>query len=225
MRLLAHVEGATEASFVREVLAPHLRGHGYVSVRPRLIGDRRSSGRRGGGVSWQSVRGGILRHLKEDREALVTTMVDYYGMPTQWPGRTAAATRPFAERAATVEEAVADDIARSMGRGFDKRRFMPYVSMHEFEALLFSDCECFANRVGRPDVADAMQSVLNQFGSPEEIDDSPQTAPSKRILQLLPGYEKVAMGATTIQAIGLATIRRRCANFADWLARLEAAAP
>ena len=228
MRLLVHVEGPTEAAFVNDVLAPHLWSHGYTSVQPRLIGGRRSSARRGGGVSWQSVRGGIERHLKEDRRAFATTMVDYYGMPegksNQWPGRVAAATRPFAERAATVQDAVAEDVAGGMARDFDKGRFIPYVSMHEFEALLFSDCERFANRVGRPDIADAMQSVVNLFGNPEEIDDSPQTAPSKRILQLLPSYEKVAMGATSIQAIGLATIRRRCANFADWLARLEAVA-
>lgn len=135
VRLLVHVEGETEAFFVHEVLAPHLAGYGYALVRPRLIGGRRSSGRRGGGVSWQSVRGGIVRHLKEDRQALVTTMVDYYGMPKQWPGRAAAATRPFAERAATVQDAVAGDVAGGMGRHFDKRRFIPYVSMHEFEVL------------------------------------------------------------------------------------------
>lgn len=228
MRLLVHAEGATEAAFVNDVLAPHLTRHGYVSVRPRLIGDRRAAAMRGGGVSWQSVRGGILRHLKEDRHALVTTMVDYYGMPEgrskEWPGRVAAAARPFAQRAATVQDAVAEEIAGQMGGGFDRRRFIPYVSMHEFEALLFSDCERFADKVGRPDIATAMQRILDQFGNPEEIDDSPQTAPSKRIRKLLPTYQKPAMGATTIRAIGLATIRGRCANFALWLTRLEAVA-
>ena len=228
MRLLVHVEGVTEAAFVNDVLAPHLTRHGYVLVRPRLIGDRRAAAMRGGGVSWQFVRGGILRHLKEDRQALVTTMVDYYGMPKgrakEWPGRALAAARPFAQRAATVQDAVAEEIAGHMGRDFDTRRFIPYVSMHEFEALLFSDCERFAERVGRPDIAHAMQRILDQFGNPEEIDDSPQTAPSKRIRKLLPTYQKPAMGATTIRAIGLTTIRGRCANFAHWLTRLEAVA-
>ena len=228
MRLLVHVEGATEASFVDEVLAPHLVRHGYLSVVARLIGGRHSRASRGGGVSWPSVRRGILRHLKEDRQALVTTMVDYYGMPrsqsNQWPGRVLAATRPLAERAATVQDAVAEDVASGMGHDFDRRRFVPYVSMHEFEALLFADCEGFANAVGKPDIATELQRILEQFGNPEEIDDSPQSHPSERIREILPGYDKVANGVAAIQAMDLATIRHRCANFTVWLARLGAAA-
>lgn len=68
-----------------------------------------------------------------------------------------------------------------------------------------------------------MEEILTQFGDPEAIDDSQETAPSRRILQLLPSYRKVAMGTAAIQSIGLADIRHRCANFADWLKRLEAA--
>ena len=151
-------------------------------------------------------------------------MVDYYRMPEEWPGRARAATRPLTERATTVQAAVAEDIAGVMDRGFHRRRLIPYVSMHEFEALLFSDCQRFADGVGKPDIAHAMRQILDQFRNPEAINDSEHTAPSKRIEQLLPTYKKVAMGATAVQTIGLATIRRRCANFSDWLDRLEAMA-
>ena len=112
-----------------------------------------------------------------------------------------------------------------MGGGFDRRRFIPYVSMHEFEALLFSDCQRFAEFVGHPNLASEMEAVLAQFGDPEAIDDSQATAPSKRIIQLLPSYQKVAMGATAAEDIGLAVIRQRCVNFAQWLAQLEAVPP
>ena len=111
-----------------------------------------------------------------------------------------------------------------MGPNFDGRRFIPYVSMHEFEALLFSDCKRFAESVGYPQVAAAMEAILAEFGDPEAIDESPTTAPSKRILGLLPSYQKVAMGATAVRHIGLSNIRQRCANFGDWLRRLEATA-
>ena len=145
MRLLVHVEGETEKAFIDSVLAPHLEGRGYSSISARLIGSRRSRVNRGGGVSWSSVRNGIVRHLKEDRQAFVTTMVDYYGMrqskSTQWPGRVAARSLPLPQRAEAVQNAIGADIAESMGRTFDARRFIPYVSMHEFEALLFSDCD------------------------------------------------------------------------------------
>ena len=228
MRLLVHVEGKTEETFVRDVLAPHLTGCGYVSVSARLVGSREARAQRGGAVPWPSVRNRIVGYLKEDRHAFSTTMVDYYGMPQSgsraWPGRAEARTCALAERAAFVQNAVAQDIAHHMGANFDRRRFIPYVSMHEFEALLFSDCRRFAESVGRPDIAGEMEAILTQFGGPEAIDDSQETAPSKRILQLLPGYRKVAMGATAIQNIGLADIRGRCANFAEWVEQLESAA-
>ena len=225
MRLLVHVEGETEKAFVDGVLRPHLERHGYSSISARLMGSRRSRASRGGGVSWSSVRNGIVRHLKEDRQAFVTTMVDYYGMrqstSMQWPGRVAARSLPLPKRAEAVQYAIGADIAKGMGETFDMRRFMPYVSMHEFEALLFADCGRFASAVGRPDVADAMQSTLDQFSDPEAINDSKETAPSKRILKLLPEYDKVAFATVGVQAIGLDAIRRRCPNFAQWVALLE----
>ena len=227
-RLLVHVEGHTEKRFVQTVLGPYLRNVGYSRVSARLVGNARASVRRGGTPSWQTVRDGILNHLKDDRQAIVSTMVDYYGMPQggqkAWPGRAEARTCELAQRAAFVQGALADDIANHMAPSFDRRRFIPYVSMHEFEALLFSDCARFAESVGQPAIACPMEAILTQFGEPEAIDDSRETAPSKRILRLLPSYRKVAMGAIAVQNIGLANIRNRCANFADWLRRLEAAA-
>ena len=225
-RLLVHVEGVTEETFVKDVLCPHLGCRGYSSVAARLMGNARPRSHRGGGLSWQSVRESILRHLKQDRQVVATTMVDYYGMPEsrskRWPGRVDAARLAFEQRAETIQDALARDIQNDMGTGFDPDRFIPYVSMHEFEALLFSDCMSFADSVGSPEIGNAMQGILDRFGSPEEIDDSQETAPSKRILALLPSYDKVAMGAVAIGDIGLDDIRRHCPNFACWLSRLEA---
>ena len=224
-RLLVHVEGPTEETFVNSVLGPHLGCRGYSSVAARLMGDARPRSRRGG-LSWQSVRKGILRHLKQDPQVVATTMVDYYGMPQsrskQWPGRVEAASLPFFQKAETIRNALARDISEGMGNSFNPRRFIPYVSMHEFEALLFSDCTGFADSVGLPEIGNEMERILALFGSPEEIDDSYTTAPSKRIQDLLPSYDKVAMGAVAIGDIGLDDIRRHCPNFACWLSRLEA---
>ena len=228
MRLLVHVEGLTEETFVNSVLCPHLVSQGYSSVAARLMGNAHYRNQRGGGVSWQSVQQAILRHLKEDRQAVATTMVDYYGMPQsssrQWPGRIAANSLPFEQKATTIQNALARDIREHMETDFDQSRFIPYVSMHEFEALLFCDCQGFADSIEDPKIGSAMQEMLDQFGNPEKINDSQKNAPSKRILDLLPTYDKVAMGATAIQEIGLENIRGKCQNFACWLSRLEAAA-
>ena len=225
-RLHVHVEGQTEETVVRDVLGPHLGCRGYSSVTAMPMGHALRRSHRGGSRSWQSVRKGIVCHLKQDRQVVATTMVDYYGMPQsgskQWPGRDDAARLAFEQRAETIQDALARDIQNDMGTGFDPDRFIPYVSMHEFEALLFSDCMGFEDSVGHSGIGRKMQEILDQFGSPEAIDDSYTTAPSKRILALLPSYDKVTMGATAIRDIGLESIRRRCPNFAGWLSRLEA---
>ena len=89
-RLLVHVEGQTEETFVNEILRYELSKHGYISVDARLIGNARKRSKRGGIAPWTTVRRDILRHLKSDRDAIPTTMVDYYGMPQSggrgWPG-------------------------------------------------------------------------------------------------------------------------------------------
>ena len=120
-----------------------------------------------------------------------------------------------------MQAALAEDVRMEMGRTFDPVRFIPYISMHEFEALLFSDCERFAQSIGAPQVSAEMQSVLDPFGDPEEINDSQATAPSKRILRMAPQYDKVAMGTAAIQDIGLESVRRRCRDFDCWLNQLE----
>ncbi|MBA7689443.1 hypothetical protein ES703_97950 [subsurface metagenome] len=94
--------------------------------------------------------------------------------------------------------------------------------MHEFEALLFSDCEAFGRAIGHPELSANFQSIRNQFPSPEEIDDSPITAPSKRVEELVKGYQKPLLGALAIRDIGLDTIRDECPHFGEWLAHLEA---
>ena len=80
-RLLVHVEGETEETFVKELLGPHLLTQGYLRVDPRLMGNARVRDRRGGIKPWPSARRDILNHLREDRTCAATTMVDYYGMP------------------------------------------------------------------------------------------------------------------------------------------------
>ena len=214
-RLLIHVEGQTEETFVNEVLGPHLYRQGYTKVGARLMGNARQRDR----------RGDIIRHLKEDAGCLVTTMVDYYGLPQTgsraWPGREAAGSLPFTRKASTVESALSADICREMGARFHPDRFIPFVMMHEFEGLLFSDCERFSRGIGRPDLVDAFQAVRDEFASPEEINDSPVTAPSKRVEQLVQVYEKPLLGTLAVLEIGLDAIRRDCPHFREWLSSLE----
>ena len=111
-----------------------------------------------------------------------------------------------------------------MGAGFDSRRFAPFVVMHEFEGLLFSDCTAFSRGISRPDLEADFQKIREQFATPEEIDDSPETAPSKRIEALVQGYEKPLLGVLAVLEIGLNRIRAQCPHFDGWLKKLESLA-
>jgi Domain of unknown function (DUF4276) len=224
-RLLVSVEGQTEETFVRDVLRPHLEGFGFSSVNARLMGNVRQRSRRGGVRNWPEIMAELLARLAEDRHVVLGQMVDYYGMPTSldggWPGRLAASKLPLARRGSAVEAAIAQKVADEMGSSFDRRRFVPCVMMHEFEGLLFSDCVALAQALGRPDLAPELQAIRNQFQSPEEINDSPTTAPSKRIQDLMPRYEKPLFGSLAVRRIGLTTIAQECRHFGSWINRLE----
>ncbi len=223
VRLLVHVEGETEETVVNNILSPHLCRHGYLSVSARLIGNSRQRSRRGGIKAWSAVRKDIVNHLREDPNCLATTMVDYYALPQRddhaWPGRKAADMLPFAQKAITIENVLLEDIRCKFGNGSD--RFIPFVIMHEFEGLLFSDCQGFGRGIGRPELATEFQSIRDKFSSPEEINDSPETAPSKCIGKLVQGYEKPLLGTLAILEIGLDAIRRECPHFNSWLTHLE----
>ena len=221
-RILVHVEGQTEENFVNTVLAPHLYNFGYTSVSARLLGNARQRSRRGGIRPWRSVRTDIVNHLAADQTTLATTMVDYYGLPHTWPGREQAGRqKALRERAASVEQAVLEDISSSIGGAFDPRRFVPYVVMHEFEGLLFSDPDRFARGIGRLDLSPKLQAVRDEFSTPEEINDSPDTAPSRRVLNLCEGYQKPVMGVLAAEAVGLDAIRKECPLFNGWIEALE----
>jgi len=224
-RLLIHLEGQTEEDFVNEILRDYLLARGYDAVSARIVGNARLRRRRGGIRPWPSVRKDIINHLKEDPTCIATTMVDYYGLPQEgegaWPGRKKAAGLKSGEKAPSVEGALLDDVMAEMGRRFNPRRFVPFVVMHEFEALLFSDCAGFSRGIGRPGLEAAFKEIRDRFPTPEDINDSPVTAPSKRVKDLVPGYEKPLLGSLAALEIGLNCIRRECPHFNEWLGQLE----
>lgn len=224
MRLLVHVEGQTEETFVNEVLRDYLLGCGADSVSARIVGNARLRQRRGGIRSWPSVKRDIINHLREDRGCVATTMVDFYGLPRHgegaWPGRDQAAGT-VQQKADCVQNRILDSVVREMGASFNPDRFVPFVMMHEFEGLLFSDCRRMGDGIGRPDLTARFQKIRDAFKNPEEINDSPTSAPSKRLESLFPGYEKPVHGSLAIIEIGLGPIRETCPHFNKWLTRIE----
>jgi hypothetical protein len=195
-------------------------------VSARIVGNARLRKNRGGIRPWPSVKKDIINHLKEDPGCIATTMVDYYGLPQEgdaaWPGRAGAAGLRPIEKANFVETALLNDLATEAD--LYPGRFVPFVVMHEFEGLLFSDCAAFSKGIGRPILEPHFKSIRDQFATPEEINDSPVTAPSKRVEALVPGYQKPFLGVLAALEIGLAAIRAECPHFNHWLSKLESLA-
>lgn len=216
-KVLILVEGQTEERFVKDVLQPHLWAHG-VHPEPKIVTTKRvKSGPdfKGGITSFAKVEYDIRLLLGDSNAALVTTMIDYYGLPHDFPGQRERRATNSAGRAAELEAA----LERHFNAG---QKFFAYLMIHEFEALLFSSPAILPQVMNSSSLQSRMQAIRNQFPTPEDIDDDPATAPAARVLTLFPGYRKRLHGPLTIGRIGLAAIRRECAHFNEWVTKLEA---
>lgn len=208
IRLAIVVEGRTEEEFVKQLLAEHLVEHG-VLASARLVGAGKRD-RRGGNVSVERVVASMMR-VSHTHDA-VTSLIDFYGFRQ----------RPT-DDASELEQLIDEAYARAPHRRLRDDRVFAYVQMHEFEALLFSDVAAFARTLDIPRNADsALADVRARFVSPEDINDRPNTTPSKRILDAVPNYSKVADGSIIASEVGIEAMRRECPRFGGWLARLEA---
>lgn len=225
-RLMIHVEGETEETFVQEIIAPHLYTVGFTEVSAKLLGNARNRAKRGGIRSWPSARFDIVQRLRGNTGAYATTLVDYYALPSGgtggWPCRDLAASVAPAACAQSIEMAIEAEVNAFFSNTSMPDRFVGGILLHEFEALLFADCRAFAEGVGNPNLAGPMQEIRNQFASPEDINDSPITAPSKRMEGLISGYQKPIYGTIGALHIGLDRLRAECPHFNRWLTRLEA---
>lgn len=215
-RINVFVEGQTEETFVRDTLAPYFVRQG---IYLNAILAQTSRGHKGGIVSYGKVKHQITRLCQQDKKAWVTTLIDYYGLPTDFPmiGQGKSVNEDIYSWIENLENAFDADIAQP--------NFIANFLLHEFEALLFCDPEKFADWLEEKKPIIELNNIKLAFDSPESINNSPQTAPSKRILAAIPEYQKTLHGPLIAADIGLDTIRRQCPHFDGWLQRLEALKP
>ena len=208
IRLAITVEGGTEEGFVKDVLASDLSRKGIYAF-PILLGRSARRVRVGGNVTIARLAADMVSNYH--RFDFVTSLVDFYGFRDK-------GTRSVGE----LEQAITQEVEERIQRNWDERKVISYVQQHEFEGLLFSQVNGFLNVPGADQsTLQDLEGVRVQFPSPEDINDNPNTAPSKRIMQVLPDYVKTIDGPQIAQAIGLATIRQECPRFDSWVTRLE----
>jgi hypothetical protein len=187
-RLYLFVEGQTERTFADTVLKPHLANLGVYLHFPVLIAHARKKGRvhRGGGRNYVPMKSDILRLLAQEKggDVFFTTMIDLYAIHANFPGLAEAEKLRHmpAKRVEALEQAFAKDICDG--------RFVPYIQLHEFEALILAAPQHLDWEYLEHDMAIANLVALSDPKNPEEINDRPEWAPSKRIIAEIPEYEK-----------------------------------
>lgn len=217
VEIVALVEGKTEQIFIQDLVSPYLSPRG-VYITPIQIS---KPGQKGGDVKFSRVQNDIGMHLKQRSDTYLTLFVDYYGINVEWPGLAQAKKEATpAGKAAQVNAATKEKVDALFGELDSARRFIPYIAMYEFEALLFSGPEHLAEQlqVSQKNI----DKILEQCGEPERINDSQHTAPSKRLEGLTSRFKKTSTGIAVAQAIGLPRIRERCPIFNGWLTQIEA---
>lgn len=204
IRIFIYCEGPTEETFVREILQPHFN-HIHIILSAKNMN---------GGNTYGKIKKEIIRFCQKDKTAYITSMIDLYALPKDFPDfdKINNEKNPI-QKVKIAEKAFKENI--------NQTNFIPNVLLHEFEALLFSDLSKF-NIWGSKKEQEVKKLATNIQGlNPEDVNDSKETAPSKRIFKYVPDYKKIINGNEIAKKIGLETIREKCPHFNDWLTILE----
>jgi len=216
-RLLMLVEGQSEEIFVKHTLTPYLAQHGVYVQSPIVLWTKRlpdGGGFRGGVSHWNQIRRDLLP-LTRDGDAWVTTLLDFYGLPEDFPGFPEALGAGNApEKVIALQERFAVEI--------NHQRFIPFLALHEFEAWLFSAPDTVEAHFGKAHLAQKLRNAVQEAGAPELINHGATTHPKARLKGFVGDYKETSDGPTLLQKIGIPAVRGACPHFDGWLQRLEA---
>lgn len=214
-RIIMICEGYTEQAFANTNLQiPFVNRNIYLQT-PLIKASR------GGIVKWSKLKYQIETHLKSEPDAYVTTFIDYYGTYAkhQFPGWDVAHTIvDVSQRMDSLEKSMLNDIDIQL-----QYRFIPYLQLHEFEALLFSDINIIKSQIPPSDLIGVteLEKTFSDYPNPEMINNNKATSPSHRLIRIISGYNKVVYGDIISEAIGLNRIRAKSPRFNNWITKLE----
>lgn len=207
-------EGQSEEQFIKRAVYPHLLARGAyiipVIVKTKIVKD--GPNHKGGVTSYQKVKNDLSALLKSSNATSITTMIDYYKLPSDFPDF--EKTNDCYTNVANAEAAFKNDI--------NNIKFIPYIQLHEFEALLFTSPEAIVKSMGNvPNTLIKLKSMLNEVNSPEEINNGEETHPSKRLQKIYGNYNKPFYGNLIASRIGIEKILEKCPHFNGWINTLS----
>ncbi len=214
--VLVLVEGQTEEGFVKRVLDPFFHSKN-IFLTPTVIKTKREirgPDHKGGVNSYNQVKRDILPLLNDTSADIITTMIDYYALPSDFPGYNNRPDGNCYHRVEFMENQFSADIRHP--------KFLPYIQLHEFEALIFASEDRIPGAfINVPGKLRQVTSINKSFNSPEEINENPNTAPSKRLKSIFPDYEKTFHSQLILAQVNIETLRTKCSHFNSWITKLE----
>ena len=205
-----YCEGQTEESFVNDVLYPYF-SRMDIYVTPIIHKTKRTPTKafKGGVSRYAPIKDELIK-LCQDSNCIVTTMFDYYAMPDDTPSIDHQDIDIY-KRVDFIENAVNEDIGC--------KNLLFNLVLHEFEALLFSEPQAFEH-IANDRVVRQLQAIRNSAETPEHINNSAETAPSKRIQNVVNSYSKVRQGIIVAKYIGIDKMMSECKHFSEWIHRI-----
>ncbi|TAF98159.1 MAG: DUF4276 family protein [Cytophagia bacterium] len=222
VRLNITTEGPSEMEFAKKYLAEYLAPFGViVDARSVMTSKNRFKKYRGGLSSYERVKNDVLNWIKEESKnegVFFTTMFDLYALPNDFPNfETSLKQKNPYTRIEFLEKSLSDDI--------NVRNFIPYLQLHEFEALLLANPKNLAVEYDNAETKiQQLEHLLSTHqGNPELINTGTETAPSKQIIKLIPEYKgnKVTVGVHLAGFDGIGFLKQKCPHFDKWVTKLE----
>ena len=212
-RLVFIVEGKSEGQFINRILIPYLSAkeglQGIPMHAQQLVTNRKKS-IRGGNVSFGKFATDV-RNVAHSGDVLVTTMIDFFRLPTDFPGYTTDS-----QKVDSIEQGIRTALIPEVPVSL----FLPYIQRHEFEALMFSDMNGFSALVDDAKSLAELEKIEQDYSNPEDINGGADTAPSKRLGKII-NYEKVPDSFLALSAMSVDAIRAKCPRFNRWVQQLE----
>lgn len=206
-RLVFIVEGDSEVIFIENVIIRHLYEMGFQNpMSAQTIITNRKQFKKGGVINYQYLKNDITNVLAQGN-VIITTFIDFFKLPTNFPDYTDDSNKIH-----RIEDGIKNDFNNNPN-------VIPYIQRHEFESLLFSDISGFEFVIDDQDELSKIEEIREEYQNPEDINNSPETAPSKRLKKIF-DYDKVSDAELMLEEIALETILEKCPRFANWFKQI-----
>lgn len=214
------VEGETEEEFVKRLLMPYLYSRGLACHIQAILVFVSGGGH--GHSNTEHFLNTIEPVLYLRGEPVITSLLDFFRFPRKQASFAACAALAIAVAQA---DCLQDALFTAVQGIRPYRHFLPYVQLHEFEALLFADAAGHA--LHHPRIAADVAAVIAAHPAPEDINSRPEWAPSKRLESIYQShhqtYRKGADAVDVAELIGMERLLERCPRFSAWVECLIAA--